>query len=67
MRQVANSWGQTVDKRSFEERKAFVQEHLELVLDSAEKPLEGQRCVAALRHPSHQFPRHCMPLAQALL
>lgn len=47
---MANSWGQTVDKRSFEDRKAFVQEHLELVLDSAERPFEGQRC-APLRHP----------------
>ena len=44
--QVANSWGQTVDKRSFADRQAFVQEHLELVLDSAERPFEGQRCAA---------------------
>ena len=41
--QVANSWGQTVDKRSFEDRKAFVQENLELVLDSAERPFDGHR------------------------
>ena len=47
--QVANSWGQTVDKRSFEDRRAFVQEHLELVLDSAERPFEGQRCAALCR------------------
>ena len=46
--QVANSWGQGVDKRSFEERKAFVQEHLELILDSAERPFDGHRYAGSL-------------------
>lgn len=41
--QVANSWGQSIDKGAFQDRRAFVQEHLELVLDSAEKPFDGQR------------------------
>lgn len=55
--QVANSWGQGVDKRSFEERKAFVQEHLELILDSAERPFDGHRYVDSL---------HCSALSKDL-
>ena len=46
--QVANSWGQGVDKGSFEERKTFVQEHLELILDSAERPFDGHKYADSL-------------------
>ena len=41
--QIANSWGQAVDKGSYAERKAFVREHLDLVLDSAERPFDGHK------------------------
>ena len=41
--QIANSWGQSVDKGSYAERKAFVRDHLDLVLDSAERPFGGHK------------------------
>ena len=41
--QVANSWGQSVDKGSYAERTAFVRDHLDLVLDSAERPFDGHK------------------------
>ena len=41
--QIANSWGQSVDKGSYAERTAFVRDHLDLVLDSAERPFDGHK------------------------
>lgn len=41
--QIANSWGQKVDKLDFEGRRQFVRSNLEAVLDSAERPLDGHR------------------------
>jgi hypothetical protein len=40
--QIANSWGQKVDKLPFEGRRSFVEDNLELILDSAERPLDGK-------------------------
>ena len=41
--QITNSWGQSVDKGSYAERKVFVRDHLDLVLDSAERPFDGHK------------------------
>ena len=41
--QIANSFGNGVDKLAFHQRQEHVQERLNLVLDSAERPFEGAR------------------------
>ena len=47
--QIANSFGNGVDKLAFHQRQEHVQERLNLVLDSAERPFEGAR---RARHPA---------------
>lgn len=41
--QIANSFGNGVDKLAFHQRQEHVQERLNMVLDSAERPFEGAR------------------------
>lgn len=49
--QIANSWGQKIDKLNFEGRRNFVQHNLEKVLDSAERPLDGHRSASKVTSP----------------
>eukprot|EP00271_Cylindrocystis_brebissonii_P001758 TRINITY_DN1202_c0_g1_i1.p1 TRINITY_DN1202_c0_g1~~TRINITY_DN1202_c0_g1_i1.p1 ORF type:complete len:1526 (+),score=314.63 TRINITY_DN1202_c0_g1_i1:354-4931(+) len=41
--QLANLWGDGVDKRPLEQRADYAREHLADIYDSAERPLEGER------------------------
>ncbi|BDA47730.1 probable DNA-directed RNA polymerase 2, chloroplastic/mitochondrial [Coccomyxa sp. Obi] len=62
---IANSWGQKVDKQSFEGRRHFVQRNLESVLDSAERPLDGHRWWIKAEKP-WQCLAACMEVRDAL-
>ena len=48
--QIANSWGQRVDKLSFRERRHFAEQNLTNIIDSAERPLDrdATRCCLLL-------------------
>ncbi|KAI5079887.1 hypothetical protein GOP47_0005366 [Adiantum capillus-veneris] len=63
--QLANLYGNGVDKLSFDDRVAFVEENLDNIMDSAKKPLEGCRWWVAAEDP-FQCLATCMEISNAL-
>ncbi|MCO5547469.1 hypothetical protein L7F22_000919 [Adiantum nelumboides] len=63
--QLANLYGNGVDKLSFEDRIAFVEKNLDNIMESANKPLEGCRWWLAAEDP-FQCLATCMEISNAL-
>jgi len=57
---AANCYG--VDKVSFEDRVAWVDEHMSEIIDSAENPLDGERFWAKTKDDPFQFLAACFAL-----
>lgn len=62
---LANLYAGGVDKLSYDGRIAFAENHLEEILDSADRPLEGKRWWLGAEDP-FQCLAVCMNLAEAL-
>lgn len=62
---LANLFGGGVDKLSLEGRKAFTENHLDEIFDSADRPLEGKRWWLNAEDP-FQFLAVCINLSEAL-
>lgn len=62
---LANLYGAGVDKYSFEGRVAFVEDNIANIIDSAERPLEGNRWWLEAEDP-FQCLSACMDLTDAL-
>lgn len=63
--QLANLYGGSVGKMSFDSRAAFTESHMENILDSARRPLEGKRWWLEAEDP-FQFLAACLDLHDAL-
>jgi DNA-directed RNA polymerase len=62
---LANLYGGGVDKYSFEGRLTFVEDNIDNIIDSAERPLEGKRWWLEAEDP-FQCLSVCMDLTDAL-
>lgn len=63
--QLANLYGGSVGKMSFDDRAAFAEDRMEEILDSAERPLDGSRLWLKAEDP-FQFLAACIDLRDAL-
>ncbi|KAH0436080.1 hypothetical protein IEQ34_026487 [Dendrobium chrysotoxum] len=62
---LANLYGNGVDKKSYDGRIAFTENHLGDIFDSADRPLEGERWWLTAEDP-FQFLAVCINMSEAL-
>jgi DNA-directed RNA polymerase len=63
--QLANLYGGSVGKMSFDDRAAFAEDHMEDILDSAERPLDGKRFWLKAEDP-FQFLAACIDVRDSI-
>ncbi|KAG0611165.1 hypothetical protein M758_7G120400 [Ceratodon purpureus] len=63
--QLANLYGGSVGKMSFNDRAAFAEDHMEDILDSAERPLDGKRFWLTAEDP-FQFLAACIDVRDSI-
>lgn len=63
--QLANLYGGSVGKLPFDDRAAFAEDRMELILDSAERPLDGKRFWLEAEDP-FQFLAACIDVKDSI-